>query len=266
MKGVGTAAVGVPAGVFATGMASAGYCDEPYSDTSSVTETYWSGRDGSTDWVEKEFAEVVRVEVDGPKLQSENNNRAKYYVAVHQLSQTYVKSDGEPQIDIMDQSVKVEYPDEGNTAAEWDFADPDSEPTWISRASADAAYDGYSLEDFAQDFAVESFKTGMDVFEETIATPVKVTVDLYDYTKKAAELADKFNDATGSTRTQEYSWFYSGDEASSTSFTSMIFKVEDIPWGATESHTIEVESQTGQQGTMHTHEFNFDLHGPELCR
>ncbi|WP_372480684.1 hypothetical protein ACAH01_07015 [Halomicrobium sp. HM KBTZ05] len=266
LKGVGTAAVGVTVGASATGAASAGSCDDPYSDRSSVTETYLSGKDGSTDFVEKEFAEVAVVEVDGPILQDENSNRAKYYVDVHQLATTYVKSDGEPQTDIMDQTVNIEYPDEGSTSAEWDFPDPDSEPTWISRASADSVDDDYSLHDFAHDAAVETFKFGVDLFEDTVATPVKVGVDLYDYAKKSAELASKYDDATSSTRAWDYSWFYSGDEASSTSFTSMTFKVTDIPWGATESHTVEVESRTGQEGTMHTHEFNFDLHGPELCR
>jgi hypothetical protein len=269
LKSLGASAAGLAGGATVLSpveTVSAGYCGDQYSETSTATKTYWADTDSLDDYVEKELAEAVHVEVSEPQT-FDNDPGTKYYVTVNQRAATYVKNTGDPQIDIMDQNVSVTYPDETETGAEWDFPDPDSEPEWLARASkAEPSTDGYDIYDLSVDLAAETAQVTGDVFERTLGSGVKLALDLYDYYNTVSSLANKFQTATSSTRRWDYSWTYSGDDATARTHTFMMFKVENIPGGGTEEHTIEVESRLDPADVLKTHTFDFSLEGARLCK
>lgn len=273
MKSLSTGVVGITGAAVVAERASAGYCGgDQYAEASSVTETYTAAHDSQPFPVEKEFAETVRVAVDGP-YEMDKTPHQKYYVSVHQLAKTYVKSGvdgrdisaGEGQIDISRQKVNVTYPDESNTRAEWDFPDPDSEPSWLARASNQDMADGYDFHDLAADVAADSFETAVDLFEDTVGTPVAVTVDFADWANDMHSSYQKFQDAKSDTRSWGFDWFYNGETASPASHTFLLFEVSDIPDLKIVDHTVEVESQLPDKET-YTHTFNFGLKGAHLCK
>ncbi len=266
LQSIGSAGAAIAAGgalLSEAETARAGYCYQ-YENTKVNTTTYWGDKDGTSEMVEKEFVHASTVRVDGP-YEMDHSSRIKYYIPVHNMCVAYVKDTGEPQIDIPSMYTSVEYPDEGSASgAEWDFPQENSEPKWISRFD-EQQNDYYDLEDFAQDAAFKSFQYGVDIFEDTVATPYRVVADSVGYYNDMHQLYDKYQQASSDTRTMNYDWSFTNDDARERIHTMMMFEVSDIDNNVGLPHTIESYCLNEQIGSTETITHNLNIEGEECC-